>query len=266
MVGDLTNPAVLRDILKKYRLWAKKRFGQNFLVDRSVLDDIVRRADVGPEDFIVEVGPGPGVLTRELLARAKRVMVIEIDNEIIPVLKETTHFYRDKLEIEHSHVLYVPTPSQEYKVVANIPYHLTSPILRKYLVEAEKRPVSMTLLVQKEVAEKICNTKKKSILSLFVEVFGNAEIVRIVPSQSFFPPPKVDSAVLHIDVSPESKISIHPKLFFQAVKMGFHQPRKKIKNNLPSHILEKAEIDVDLRAESLSIDDWVRVTEAMASS
>ncbi len=256
---DLTDPRQLRDLLKKYKLWAKKRFGQNFLVDRNILQTIVECADLQEEDTIVEIGPGPGVLTTELLHRTKKVFAVEIDRDIIPVLRETTHFNRDKLTIFNQHVLDFVVPDEPYKLVANIPYHLTSPILRKFLPEAAHRPQSITLLVQKEVAEKICHPQRRSVLSLIVETFGDASIAAIVPASCFFPSPKVDSAILHIAVAKEPRIHVAPRLFFHAVKMGFAQPRKKLKNNLPAALLAASQIDGDLRAETLSIPDWERI-------
>ncbi len=261
---DLTNPADLRALLKKYGLWAKKKFGQNFLVDRGVLEKIVSAAELTSDDFVVEVGPGPGVLTRELLPRTKKVLAIEIDRDILPALKDSTHFFRDRLEIRNEHILNFEIPTEPYKVVANIPYHLTSPILRKFLVETEFRPQSLTLLVQKEVAEKICDTHKKSILSLFVEVFGTAHIVARVPASSFFPPPKVESAILHIVVADAPKISASPKSFFTACKVAFSQKRKKLKNTVPADILERSGIDPNLRPENLEIADWEKMARAIS--
>lgn len=261
---DLTDPRQLRDLLKKYGLWAKKRFGQNFLIDRSVLETIVASADLSAEDTVVEIGPGPGVLTNELLHRTKKVFAIEIDRDIIPVLRETTHFNRDKLTIRNQHVLDFEIPNGPYKLVANIPYHLTSPILRKFLPETEHRPQSITLLIQKEVAEKICHPQRHSVLSLIVAAFGDASIKAVVPAESFFPAPKVDSAVLHIDVLSEPRITVAPKLFFHAVKTGFAQPRKKLKNNLPQAILTECNIDENLRAENLTIADWEQIATVLA--
>jgi len=260
---DLTNPAELRQILKKYGLWAKKKFGQNFLVDRAVLEKIVATADLSEKDFVVEIGPGPGALTRELLPRTKKVFAVEIDREIIPVLKETTHFFRDKIEILNAHILGFEIPKRPYKIVANIPYHLTSPILRKFLVETNFRPKSLTLLVQKEVAEKICDPKKNSILSLFVAVFGRAKIVDLVSEKSFFPPPKVKSAILKIEIFQKPKIKILPKYFFAAAKMGFSQKRKKLKNTISTAILKKSEIDENLRPENLTIENWEKIARAI---
>lgn len=260
MLVDLTDLAQLKALLKKYGLWAKKRLGQNFLVDRDVLDAIIAAADLQPDDLIVEIGPGPGVLTRELLPLAKRVITVEIDGSILPVLKETTAFFRDKLEIVHGHVLDFRVPDQPYKVVANIPYYLTSPILRHFLLESEHRPRSLTMLVQKEVAERIADPQHSSVLSLIVAVAGTAKIVAIVPPHSFFPPPKVSSAIIQITVGEEPRINVPIKPFLRMVKMGFGAPRKKLKNNLPSELLAAAGINPDLRPENLALADWEKLT------
>lgn len=261
---DITNPADLRGLLKKYGLWAKKKFGQNFLVDRGVLEKIVAAAELSEDDLVFEIGPGPGVLTQELLPRARKVIAVEIDRDILPALRDSTHFFRDKLEIRNEHILNVEVPHEPYKVVANIPYHLTSPILRKFLVETEFRPQSLTLLVQKEVAEKVCDTRKKSILSLFVEIFGKAHIIGVVPASSFFPPPKVNSAILHIAVAETPKTSANPKSFFAACKIAFSQKRKKLKNTIPQNILEKSGVDGNLRPENLEIAEWEKIAEALS--
>jgi 16S rRNA (adenine1518-N6/adenine1519-N6)-dimethyltransferase len=260
---DLTNIHDIKALLKKYGLWAKKKYGQNFLIDKNVLKKITESSDLHSDDLVIEVGPGPGVLTRELLPLVKQVIAIEIDHEILPVLKETTHFFRDRIEIVHGHILGFQIPDDPYKVVANIPYHLTSPILRKFLVETPNRPSSLTLLVQKEVAEKICNPQKKSILSLFVEAFASSEIIETVFPESFYPSPKVSSAVVKIVCNEKPKITIAPKLFFSAVKMGFSQPRKKLKNNISLKLLESVGVDADLRAEDLTLFDWERIARKM---
>ncbi|QQS59189.1 ribosomal RNA small subunit methyltransferase A [Candidatus Peregrinibacteria bacterium] len=258
----LTDPQAIRSLLKKYGLWAKKRFGQNFLADENVLRAIVEAADIQPEAIILEIGPGLGVLTRELLPRAKKVIAIEIDRDILPALRETTHFFRDRLELRNEHFLNTILPEVPYQVVSNIPYHLTSPIIRKLLVEAGHRPTSLTLLVQKEVAEQICNTKKSSLLSLFVAVFGEAKIIASVPSSSFSPPPKVDSAILHINVFETPLLIRQPvQKVFSTAKQGFSQKRKKLKNLFPESLLRATEVDPDARAETLSVFDWERLTE-----
>lgn len=266
MQQRLTDPQTIRSLLKKYGLWAKKRFGQNFLVDENVLQTIVETANIDSEMTVLEIGPGLGVLTRELLPRAQKVIAIEIDRDIIPVLRETTHFYRDKFELRNEHFLDSILPETPYQVVSNIPYHLTSPILRKLLVETDHRPLSLTLLVQKEVAEQICNEKKSSLLSLFVAAFGKASLITRVPPSSFFPPPKVDSAILRIDVFETPCITKLPiQKVFSTAKQGFHQKRKKLKNLFPERLLRESNIDPNARAETLSLFDWERLTEQIRS-
>jgi 16S rRNA (adenine1518-N6/adenine1519-N6)-dimethyltransferase len=265
---NLTDPQELKALLKKYRLGAKKRLGQHFLIDRTVLEQMIVTAEVNENDLIVEIGCGHGVLTCELLPRARRVIGVEIDDTILPVLRETTHFFRDRFDLRHEHILGFQMPTDPYKVVANIPYQLSSPILRKFLVEAAdgERPTSMTLLVQKEVAEKVCNKKQKSILSLFVAAFGEAQIISIVPENAFSPPPKVKSAVLHIDVFAKPKITMDPQLLFKVIKMGFNQPRKKLKNNLDAELITAAGVSPDQRPGELELDDWERLAAAFIGS
>lgn len=264
---DLTHFSELRNLLKKYSVWAKKRLGQNFLVNKSVLEKIVETAEVHEGELIVEIGPGPGVLTQALLLAKAKVEAIEIDREILPVLREATRSYSKFLTIFEKHILDFDPPKEPYKIISNIPYHLTSPILRKFLSEVENRPSRIVLLVQKEVAEKICEKEgRDSHLSLMVKVFGVPEIIQIVRAESFFPVPKVDSAILKIELFSEPKISIPPKVFEEMLFRGFAEPRKKIRNVLMKKFLKtsdqieeiftKCNVSGDLRAQNLSIEDW----------
>jgi 16S rRNA (adenine1518-N6/adenine1519-N6)-dimethyltransferase len=216
---------------------------------------------------VVEIGPGPGVLTRALLQAQAKVEAVEIDKQILPVLKEATRSYKDYLTIHEKHVLDYKEPKQPYKLVANIPYHLTSPILRKFLNETENRPVRIVLLVQKEVAGKICEKPgRDSHLSVMVKAFGNPKIVARVPANSFYPVPKVDSAILLIETFDMPQFSISPKIFEQMLFDGFSEPRKKLKNVLMKRFLKtSAEIETvlknigvsgDMRAQNLTIRNW----------
>ena len=271
---ELTKISELRNILKKFRVWAKKKFSQNFLVDREILEKIVAAAEIQKNENIVEIGAGTGVLTIELLRKLARVFAIEIDREILPVLNFTTKKISKNLQIFPIHILQFRVDeilkTQNYKIVANIPYHLTSPILRKFLVESENRPQKIILLTQKEVAQKICDEKKNSILRMFIAVFGRAEILKIVPPKSFFPAPKVDSAILKIEIFEKPKIKIAPREFFNFLKKGFSSPRKMLKNNLSTdlkipqkkilEIFENLKIAENARAENLSIENWENLT------
>lgn len=270
---DLTDYKQLKSLLKQFNVWQKKRLGQHFLVDRRVLDKIIEIADVQKGEYITEIGAGPGVLTVELLKQGALVDTIEIDTDILPILRFVTAKYTKQLEIHHQHILSYWQKNSPYKVVANIPYQLSSPILRKFLPEAEILPKSLTLLIQKEVAEKACDQKKKSVLSLIVSVYGDAKIVEIVPERAFFPPPKVKSAILHIDVFDKPKISIDRDKFYKMVKMGFASPRKMLKNVLMAglhknsteieEVLNKINIPLISRAENLEISDWENLAKEL---
>ena len=263
----MTDFASLRSLLKRFGIWAQKKLGQHFLVDRQVLGEIVAAAEIAPGEEILEIGPGPGVLTHELLKNGAKVSAIEIDEKILPVLKFTTKGFARNLQIFHTHVLHFPIAilKSDFKIVANIPYHLTSPILRKFLAESERLPVKIVLLVQKEIALKICG-KKNSILKMQVTPFGKPEMIATVGAASFFPPPKVESAILKIDIFPESKIKIYRRLFFKIFKIGFTHSRKMLKNNLAAtfkkssrqieSILEKCSIAKNARAENLGVEHW----------
>jgi len=269
---NLTNFSDLRDLLKKYGVWAKKRLGQNFLVDAEVLAQIIAAAEIELGETIVEIGPGPGVLTQALLRAGAKVEAVELDTDILPVLKEAARAYKGFLTIYNTHVLSFNPPEGNYKLVANIPYYLTSPILRKFLNEVSNRPTRVVLLVQKEVAEKICEPAgRDSHLSLMVKAYGAPKIVALVKAESFYPVPKVDSAILQIDLFSQPLFSLPPKIFEEMLFAGFAEPRKKLGNvlsrkfSMPATeirtILEKNGISPDLRAQNLSIPEWEKLAK-----
>jgi len=269
----------LKLLLKKHNLWAKKRLGQNFLVDEKVFDQIIQAADLKLSDTVVEVGPGTGFLTERLIGKVGRVVAVEKDSDMVRVLEEKFENC-ENLKIIHEDILKfnpcrrgnVSAPSvhiSKYKVVANIPYYITSPLLKHFL-QSDHHPSLMVLLVQKEVAEKICGISDKGLITIETQLFGQPEIVATVPSSAFYPAPKVESAILRINVFkkplvPEKQLSD----FLRVVKFGFSQKRKKLNNSLaaglhikPSEmaeILRGADIDPNLRAEHLGIEDWKRL-------
>lgn len=264
---DLTDFPTLRNLLKKYGVWAKKKLGQNFLIDRGVLEKIITTAKIEEKELVVEIGPGPGVLTQALLNAKARVEAIELDSSILPVLKEATRRYKSFLTIYEQHILDFTPPDESYKLVANIPYHLTSPILRRFLLEVENRPTKIVLLVQKEVAQKLCaGTDRESALSMLVKIYGTPQIVDIVPAKSFFPAPKVDSAILLINVAAKPRIQIPLTLMQKMLFAGFAEPRKKLKNVLPKkcntsaseieNIFSECNISPDIRAQNLNFEQW----------
>jgi len=260
----------LQNILESHHIWAKKQFGQNFLINEKVYEDILSSAELSPSDVVIEVGPGTGFLTERLISDAKQVMVIEKDVDMINVLNER---FSDasNLEIIHDDILQFDISnikSDKYKVVANIPYYITSPILRFFL-QSSNPPTRMVLLVQKEVAEKICNKKHKSVLALDTQIFGDPKIIAMVPPESFHPAPKVDSAVIQIDVFDKPLIPEEDlPLFFKIIHHCFSQKRKKIRNTLAQYLqLKTQDLDgkfsfsVESRPEALNVRDWLEVIE-----
>ncbi len=269
---DLTDPKTLRDFLKLHRIWTKKKFGQNFLQCRESLERIVELGELSEGETVVEVGPGHGVLTRELLQKGVTVHAVEIDPDVLPALSASTRQWKKNFTVDNCHVLDFNPPEKKYKFIANIPYHLTSPILRKFLIDTENKPEKLVMLVQKEVAEKIaCKDDKNSLLSIMVKTFGTPSYAFTVRAEKFFPAPKVDSAVLVIDTFPKPLINIPSKIYFEMLFAGFSSPRKKLKNVLMKRLMltkaqidpvfEALEIDNDCRAQNVTIPQWEAMTK-----
>ncbi|NWG35611.1 MAG: ribosomal RNA small subunit methyltransferase A [Chloroflexi bacterium] len=272
-------PLHVSALLKQYGLRADKRLGQNFLQDSHTLESIVTAAGILPEDTVLEIGPGLGSLTRYLAVAAKRVVTVELDEDLIPPLRTVLKPY-ENVQIVHGDILKL-SPGEliregGYLVVANIPYYITSAILR-HLLEQESKPRRMVLTIQKEVAERVCaGPGDMSLLALSVQVYGEPRIARRIPASAFFPAPKVDSAVLCVEIYASPKIQ--PELldtFFQLIKAGFSQKRKTLRNslsaglNLPreetERLLETAGLDPMRRAEMLDIAEWRRLVESVRS-
>ena len=258
----------IRQFCSTYALRLNTDLGQHFLVDEEVLQTIVEAPNIQPKDRIVEIGPGIGVLTKELLARAGKVTAIELDERLIPILE--TYVHDDpKLEVVQGNALKVPMPTEPYKIVANIPYHITSPLLRHAFMESTVHPTSMTLLIQKEVAEKICDTEHAGILTIVVGLFGTPEVLIDVPPKSFLPPPKVDSAVLHIECFSEPLADDETlKRIFSLIKIAFSQKRKMLRGTLGkqpkgAEALQKVGIDATRRPETLSVEEWVALARSL---
>lgn len=246
--------------------------GQHFLVDQSVLDAIMNAAHLTPDDRVVEIGPGIGVLTRELLQKTPHVTCIEIDPRFPPLIH--AYIRRDNRnlpmpDIIQGNALDVPFPSEPYKIVANIPYHITSPLLRHAFLEGSRAPTSLTLLIQREVAEKICDDHDRGLLTIIVGLFGSPRIIRHVPPGSFLPPPKVDSSVLHIDCFPEPKADAQTiDQVMRIAKHAFAGKRKMLRNTMASldggtEALAKAGIDPTRRPQTLSVEEWIELARLL---
>jgi len=263
-------PINISFLLKKYGLRPHKGLGQNFLQDPTALEKITAAAEIQPTDTVLEIGPGLGSLTRYLAASAREVVAVELDQHLLPPLKSVLLPYNnvriihgDILELHPSELITTP----EYIVAANIPYYITSAVIR-HLLESNSKPRRIVLTIQKEVAQRICETPgDMSLLALSVQVYGKPRIAAHVPAGAFFPAPNVDSAVLSVEIYPSPLIT--PSLldtFFKLIKAGFGQKRKTLRNSLSSglaispteaaELLTRAGIDPQRRAETLNLDEW----------
>lgn len=276
MTGLSLPPLNVAALLRQYDLRPSKGLGQNFLQDNRALQKIVSAAELGPADDVLEIGPGLGGLTRYLALSARSVTAVELDLKLFPALQSVLAPYQnvrlvqgDILELDPADLV----DSPGYLVVANIPYYITSAVIR-HLLESEHRPSRAVLTVQKEVAERICASPgKMSLLALSVQVYGKPAIVGQIPAEAFYPSPKVDSAVLQVEIYPNPLIPI-PLLdkFFMLIKAGFSQKRKTLRNALSSglriapveavQLLTTAGIDPQRRAETLSIEEWGKLCNA----
>ncbi len=266
-------------LLREYDLRPNKRLGQNFLQDSSALSKIVRIAEIKADDTVLEVGPGLGSLTRHLAAAARQVVAVELDRRLIPPLEASLAGYANILVVQGDMLKIAPAElidAPGYLVVANIPYYITSALLR-HLLESTPRPHRMVLTIQEEVADRICTrTGKMSLLALSVQVYGEPEIAARIPAGAFYPPPKVDSAVVRIDLYPKPVVPA-PLLdtFFRLAKAGFSQKRKTLRNALSAglrlsktqteELLRAAEIDPQRRAETLDLEEWGRLSELLSA-
>ncbi len=265
----------VRGLLKTHGIRLKKDLGQNFLIEESYLRCIVQAAGLRKEDEVLEIGAGIGTLTRCLALSARRVCAVEIDERLFPLLENQTVNFAN-VELVNGDILRIPIEElvarPGYKVVANIPYYLTSSLVR-YLLESPVRPASLTLTLQKEVAERICaGPGRLSLLALSVQVFGSPRIALEIPARAFYPAPKVDSATLVVDLFEQPLIPADRiDLFFRLIKAGFAQKRKMLHNTLSAglalesdrvkDLLQQANIDPRRRAQTVTMEEWRRLVD-----
>ena len=267
------------EVVKKYGFRFTKSLGQNFLIDNSVLTDIIEGAEIDSEDTIIEIGPGVGTLTRELLRRAKEVYAIELDTSLIPILNEELkefHNFKlineDALKVDFNKII---ENNKSVKLVANLPYYVTTPIISKLLLGGCKFK-SLTIMIQKEVAERIASEpdcKEYGSLSILVQYFCNVSIIRKVSPECFVPRPKVESIVLKMDRLDEPRVKVKDeKLFFAVVRSAFNMRRKTLWNALKSlkvdsasmeNAFNDAEIDSKRRGETLSIEEFAKLSDSI---
>jgi len=318
---SLASETTVKKLLEKHGVRPFKGLGQNFLINEGILKKIVEVADIMPEDIILEVGPGIGTLTQELAKKAKKVITVEKDKKMIEILKETladfTNIKVIDADILKTDLVNYKLKTKNYKLISNLPYNITSPVIRKFL-EAGNPPKEMILMVQKEVAQRICARPHRyakhygqakppnmNLLAVSIQFYSEPEILFYVSKNSFWPRPKVDGAVIKITPQRELRRTVLRNLFFKIVKAGFSQPRKQILNNLsrlnfsPKNLSGQAKglalnssnglkldkssqilrnktwagketvkdwllkngIQPNQRAETLSIEDWLRLTK-----
>ena len=263
-------PLSIRSILQEHDIRLKKSLGQNFLSDNQILGKIVQTANISNSDNVLEIGPGVGSLTRHIAVHAKQVFAVELDDHLLPALEEVLAPF-DNIQIINNDILKVDLTellgNDPYVIIANIPYYITSAVLR-HCLESQTKPKRMILTIQKEVARRICEAPGNlSLLALSVQVYGTPKVIFDIPAGAFFPSPNVDSTVLSIELY-ETPLIPHEDLetFFRWSKAGFAQKRKKLRNSLSAglhistqeveSIFTRAGIDPQRRAETLSIAEW----------
>jgi len=267
----LFNPDHLQHLCQKYGLRPSKQYGQNFLLNEEVVTKMIEVGEINKKDTVVEVGPGFGVLTIPLCEHAGKVMAYEIEKKIVPYWEERAKEYKN-LEIVWGNILYnKELIFKKYKVIANLPYQITSAVLR-FFMEQKNKPESMVLMVQKEVGERICaKPGDMSVLSLSVQFYGEPEISAFVSKKDFFPEPKVDSAVIKIRIKNKAGLpKVDEKMFFGFVRAGFVNRRKLLTKNLKNYLGKKNKEKIDkafekmgfsnnIRAQELSVDEWIKL-------
>jgi len=274
---DLTSRKNIKKLLKAYQLRPSRKFGQNFLVDRAVIRKVIEAADPKKTDSILEIGPGLGALTQELAQKAKKVVAVEKDRNMVKILRETLKGF-DNVEVVQEDILKLDLSkfwggltSPNYKVVGNLPFYLTAPAIRKFLETKEAKPLSLTLVVQKEVGQRICaKPPRMNLLAVSVQVYAKPKIISYVSKKSFWPEPDVDAAI--IKITPDGYSVGDRNLFFKIVRAGFSQPRKQLINNLSRYLKkDKREVEAWLlknniqptqRAETLDVQNWLKLTKS----
>jgi len=294
MSSNLTSRKAIKALLNRYLVYPSKGLGQNFLIDKSVLKKIIKAAELTKKDVILEIGPGIGNLTRELAHKAKRIIAVEKDPKLARILKETLKEFKN-IQIIQGDILKIQDTRYKiqdtYKIVANLPFYIAAPVIRKFL-QLNNQPRVLVLMVQKEVAQRICASPAKvfakqkfrramppkmNLLAVSVQFYAEPEIISYVSKKSFWPEPKVDSAILKITPSGKKStiVGILPEEFFRVVKAGFSQPRKMLINNLSAklrvkkglirEILQKNHINPAQRPETLTIKDWVQIAKEFST-
>lgn len=267
MKFDLTNIHTIQFLLSKYKLIPQKRFGQIFLIDETVVETMLKTADLQQEDTVIEIGPGIGALTTQIAPKVKKLIAVEFDRNMVKILKNNkTLEHESKITIINEDILNFnpsnyPLQTSHFKLIGSIPYQITSPLIHK-LISWKEKPSVAVLLIQKEVAEKICGQPPKaSYLSIFVSAFGKPETIKIIRARSFYPPPNVHSAIIKITFN-EKSMGINPELFSKFLHHGFKNPRKMINKAFSKETLINCGVNPTLRPENLTLGEWLKLYES----
>lgn len=281
----LGTPSATAEIIKKYEFSFQKKFGQNFLIDKNMLEKIVSAAEVSKEDCVLEIGPGIGTMTQYLAEQARHVIVVEIDSNLIPILKETTKEYdnvtiinEDILKVDLQKLVMEYNDGKPIKVVANLPYYITTPIVLG-LLENRVPLKSITIMVQKEVADRMQvgpGTKDYGALSLAVQYYAKPEIIVTVPSECFMPRPKVASSVIRLTLYENPPIEVTDETYmFRLIRASFNQRRKTLANGLCNEkslsltrenvtdALRQMELSETIRGEALTLEQFAKLSDLL---
>lgn len=275
----LYSPKVIKDVLDRHGFRFSKGLGQNFLIDGNIVRAIRQAADITKDDYVLEIGPGFGTLTEELLLHAKKVVAVEIDQRLTSVLADTLSGFdnfklinEDIMKLDVQALVEEEFEGQSFKIVANLPYYITTPIITS-LIEADLGETSMTFMVQKEVADRIVagpDNKQYGSLTLFIDYYTDANIAVLAPKSVFMPQPKVDSAVVHL-VKNQTRPQVDEEKLFRLIHAGFNQRRKTIMNSLTSDkslqidksrlegVLHDLNLPTNYRAENLKLEDFINI-------
>lgn len=281
-MDKLSDIGTIKDILHRHGFTFSKALGQNFLINPTVCPRMAELSGAGEGVGVIEIGPGIGVLTNELCKSADKVVAIELDSRLLPVLDETLAEYdnvkvinADVLKLDINRLIADEFPGMEVVICANLPYYITSPVIMKLL--EDKLPVkAITVMVQKEAAQRICapvGTRESGAVTVSVNYYAEPSLQFHVSAGSFMPAPKVDSAVIRLDIRKKPPVEVNEKIFFSVVKAAFSQRRKVISNSLSSGLkmskdeifaaLEKAGVPANARAEKLSLEDFAGIARAL---
>ena len=286
-MSDLGNPRVIQQLMKEHHISARKKYGQNFLIDANILRQIVEAAEINKEDLVLEIGPGLGALTEQLLKAAGKVIAVEVDQVLIPILQENLKDYTnlvllndDILKVDLDELLQKEGDGRKAKVVANLPYYITTPIVAE-LLEKQSSLESITVMVQKEVAQRMQEgpgSKAYGALSLLVQYYAKAELMMTVSSSCFIPKPDVDSAVIRLKIyEPKDRPvqTMHEKEMFELIRASFNQRRKTLLNAVGNaanlsyskeqvrEALSKMGKEETIRGEALTLQEFAELTELL---